>query len=78
METNGDESDGVDRSLVDLLVLVVSVYPLDPVSRETERKREERGGGHYSMGSWFSGSALVSLASLPSLLLLLFLCLCLR
>lgn len=89
METDGGESDGVHRSLCDVLVLLVS-FPLNPVSREKEKDRgRERdgegerqtgggGGGHYSMGSWFSGSALISLASLPSLLLLLFLCLCLR
>lgn len=46
-----------------------------------EREEERRGGGGdvYSMASWFSWSALMSSpASLPSLLLLLFLCLCLR
>lgn len=52
---------------------------VDTDETSTEGTAETRGGGHYSMASWFSCSAPASsLASLPSLLLLLFLCLCLR
>lgn len=65
--------------IVSLSFFLISVGDTEGQTGPETDRGKTGGGYHYSMASWFSWSALMSsLASLPSLLLLLFLCLCLR
>lgn len=78
METDGEESDGSICHSATFWFSWSLVHFLPFWSAWRQMKGWKMGSGHrYSMASWFSWSALISsLASLPSLLLLLFLCLC--